>query len=161
MADFLRNASREDRLLRWDVLQVAQGEIALAEGRADAALPLFRAATLADSGHLERVDLGRLAVRRARAFDAAGQPDSAIAAFESYRAREGMVVSYALAPLALPATLRRLGELYAARGEIATAIARYEEFVALWKDADSDLQPQVTEIRRRLRSLRDAAARQR
>jgi len=46
--------------------------------------------------------------------------------------------------------LRRLGELYEAKGERAKATHYYQEFVNLWKNADPEFQPQVAEIRKRL-----------
>jgi hypothetical protein len=49
--------------------------------------------------------------------------------------------------------LRRLGALYAARGDTARAVARTRAFVALWRDADPELQPAVAEARRRLAAL--------
>jgi len=53
---------------------------------------------------------------------------------------------------------RRLGELYEARGDIAKAIASYEEFVTLWKNADAELQPQVADIKARIARLQAAEA---
>jgi DNA-binding SARP family transcriptional activator len=64
-------------------------------------------------------------------------------------------------PISIPVAPRRLGELYEAKGDIAGAIKNYEEFVKLWKDADPDLQPQVTEIRNRIARLRAAEAKKR
>ncbi len=49
------------------------------------------------------------------------------------------------------ATLRRLGELYAARGDHAKAREYYGRFVDLWKDADAELQQLVADARVALR----------
>jgi hypothetical protein len=54
---------------------------------------------------------------------------------------------------ALVRTLRRLGELYEARGEREKAKEYYSRFVALWRDADSDLQPAVQDVKARLAQL--------
>ena len=62
---------------------------------------------------------------------------------------------------ALPLAPRRLGELYEAKGDITNAIKNYEDFVKLWKDADADLQPQVTEIKNRIARLRATEAKKR
>ena len=51
-------------------------------------------------------------------------------------------------------THRWLGELYEAKGETRQAIEQYARFVELWAGADSELQPQVTEVRGRLERLR-------
>ena len=52
---------------------------------------------------------------------------------------------------AFAATLQRLGALYRARGENAKARDYYGRFVALWKDADPELQPIVAEARAALK----------
>ena len=160
IADFQRVASREERLVRWSAWQAAQGEVALAEGRAADALAAFRASATADTGKLEDGHYGRTAVRYARAFDRADQPDSAIAHYERYASRSEFL-SYLSAPLLLPTSLRRLGELYEAKGDITKAIEKYEEFVKLWQNADPELQPQVAEIRDRVKRLRAAEAKKR
>jgi DNA-binding SARP family transcriptional activator len=49
---------------------------------------------------------------------------------------------------------KRLGELYEAKGDTKRAAAHYASFVELWKNADPDLQPKVTEVRARLERLR-------
>jgi hypothetical protein len=57
-------------------------------------------------------------------------------------------LQWALAP-----SLRRLGELYEAKGDRANAVAYYSRFVDLWKDADPALQPAVREAKARLARL--------
>ena len=64
-------------------------------------------------------------------------------------------------PLALALTPRCLGELYEAKGDITNAIKHYQAFVTLWKDADPELQPQVTDIKARIARLRAAEAKKR
>jgi len=54
---------------------------------------------------------------------------------------------------AIAATLRRLGELYEARGDRAKAREYYGHFVDLWKDADPELQPLVVDARASLKRL--------
>ena len=160
IADFERAASREERLARWGDWRAALGEVALAEGRAGTALTEFRAAATADSGKLEPSWNGRTDARVARTFDKLGQTDSAIAGFARVIARRDLF-TWAGAPLNLPIAYRRLGELYEAKGDTANAIAQYEAFARLWKDADPDLQPQVEEIRSRVQRLRQAESRKR
>jgi hypothetical protein len=95
-----------------------------------------------------------LPLNLARAFDAASQPDSAIAQFERYlatpyyaRARTGLD-----AP-ALPLVHERLGQLYEAKGDAQKAAAHYRAFADLWKSADPELQPRVAAARERVRRL--------
>jgi len=84
-----------------------------------------------------------------RAYDAAGQPDSAIAWSERYLAgadeNRGSEDELSLGP-----TYRRLGELYEEKGDRAKAASYYQKFIDLWRDADADLQPQVTEVKKKL-----------
>ena len=93
-----------------------------------------------------------------RAFDQANLPDSAIAHWERY------VGAHYLGRLGLDATnlagiRKRLGELYEAKGDTQRAASNYQAFLALWKNADPELQPKVQEIQRRLARLKDAAGR--
>jgi len=45
------------------------------------------------------------------------------------------------------------GGVYEARGDTARAAAHDERFIALWANADADLEPRVAETRRRLAGL--------
>jgi tRNA A-37 threonylcarbamoyl transferase component Bud32/tetratricopeptide (TPR) repeat protein len=94
-----------------------------------------------------------LAVSRFRAFDRLNRPDSAIAAGEAYLAiqRPGDINSHALFRAGV---LQRLGELYEAKGMPDKALAHYQNFLNLWKDADPDLQPRVRDVRARVERLR-------
>ena len=56
-------------------------------------------------------------------------------------------------PWARAPSLKRLGELYEARGDRAKAIENYSRFVDLWKDADPVLQPTVREAKARMVKL--------
>jgi len=124
---------------------VALGHIALAERRYDDAIREYRAA---DAGSCIVCALPYLAT----AFDAAGQPDSAIAVFERYLStpdalRAGTDGQY------LPAAHKRIGELYEARGDREKALTHYLKFVDLWKNADPELQLRVAEVRARITRL--------
>ena len=92
----------------------------------------------------------------ARAFDLAGMSDSAVVTFERYLATPYWQSSNMRADaLHLAGTYKRLGELYEAKGDREKAVSNYMKFVALWKDADPELQPKVAEVRRRLARLSD------
>jgi tetratricopeptide (TPR) repeat protein len=131
------------------------GQIALAEGRPLVAVEEFRRADRLPDGpiHLCAIcpdaDLGR-------AFDQAGMSDSAIITFERYLetpqwSRIGVDARY------VPRILKRLGELYEAKGDRAKAIEYYDRFAALWRNADPELQPQVAAVRRRIEALQAGA----
>jgi tetratricopeptide (TPR) repeat protein len=94
----------------------------------------------------------------ALSFDRAGQADSAIAHYEHFVTTPSMDKLDQDA-LRLAWTLRRLGELYEAKHDGASAIAYYQKFLDLWKNADLELQPQVARVRAKLQQLADAERR--
>jgi len=148
------NEVRDTSLKRSQIpaLQRAQGEIALAERRPTEALQLFRMSdTLPDGPNGWCAACIHAPI--ARAFDDAGMPDSAIAAFERFLALPGGLLSHEMHPTYLAGTYKRLGELFEQRGDTARAVEYYDKFVALWDDADADLQPRVEEVRRRVARL--------
>jgi tetratricopeptide (TPR) repeat protein len=135
-------------------LQATQAEIALAERRPLEALALFRKSDTLPDGPAG----GCAACVQApigRAFDAAGMPDSAIVAYESFLTLPGYLLLPEMHPTYLAHSYRRLGELYEQKGEVAKAVDYYRKFVELWKDADPELQPRVAEVRRRITRLTD------
>jgi tetratricopeptide (TPR) repeat protein len=145
LADFDR--TRANLRLHYDSVNRAQmvGDIALAEKRYDAAATAYRSATASDWTWWLLPDA-------ARAYDLGGHPDSAIAVYARYVNENAfdMLESHAtqLAP-----SLKRLGELYEAKGDKDNAIKQYTRFVELWKNADPELQPQVRAVQERLRKL--------
>jgi len=98
-----------------------------------------------DCAHCLDFDLGR-------AYDLANMPDSTIAHWERYLGEpfnRGLGTDAA----ALAGVYKRLGELYEAKGDLAKAESHYTKFVELWKNADAELQPRVTEARNRMSAL--------
>jgi eukaryotic-like serine/threonine-protein kinase len=88
----------------------------------------------------------------AQAYDLAGEVDSTIAVFT----RALTVPEFDRIQIDadwLAVAYRRLGELHAQRGERNQALDYYGRFVDLWKDADSDLQPQVRDVKQRMARL--------
>jgi tetratricopeptide (TPR) repeat protein len=94
------------------------------------------------------------------AFDQANMPDSALAVFEHF-VNTPSWGRLDIDALNLPWILRRVGELHEARGEVAKAADYYRKFVDIWKDADPELQPQVSQVRDRLRRMADIEPRSR
>jgi hypothetical protein len=88
-------------------------------------------------------------------FDRAGQADSARTYLTRYVEMTGsgrlLVDRYWLGP-----TLFRLGELYENAGDVRHATEYYGRFVDLWKNADPELQPRVTEARGRIARMNRA-----
>jgi tetratricopeptide (TPR) repeat protein len=87
-----------------------------------------------------------------RAYDLAGQTDSAIAVYERFLVTPEVVRAVPDATY-LAIIYRRLGELYEGRGERDKAREYYSRFIELWKDCDPELRPHVAEARRRLAVL--------
>jgi hypothetical protein len=130
---------------------LAWAQIALAEGKPLVAVREIRAA---DVGVCVGCVLPLLSV----AYDRAGEPDSAIAVGERYLAM--IDPSTAEVEGFHRTTLhRRLGELYAQRGDAAGAERHLNAFVTMWRDADAELQPQVAAARLQLMMLRQQSIR--
>jgi serine/threonine-protein kinase len=123
-----------------------EGVAVAAEGKLDQAL-----AILIEQGDTSRYspwalpDIGIV-------HDAAGRPDSALAAYERYLAATA-AYRIELDVNNLARVLFRSAEIYESRGDRARAIERYGRFAELWKNADPELQPRVAEARRRLAAL--------
>jgi tetratricopeptide (TPR) repeat protein/tRNA A-37 threonylcarbamoyl transferase component Bud32 len=131
------------------VVASMEGEIALAGANYPAALRFFRAAAVgpdgADCKACGEYNLGRV-------YDRMGQPDSALAHFNAYLAEppaRRINIDWA----ALAGIQKRLGELYDAKGDTTNAVKHYAAFTDLWKDADPDLQPVVTTVKKRMGEL--------
>jgi tetratricopeptide (TPR) repeat protein len=88
----------------------------------------------------------------ARAWEAQGAPDSALAHLERYLSTPD-ILRWQWDPGFRPWILLRAGELAAQLGRRQLAIQRYSEFVDLWKNADPDLQPVVKDVRARIAKL--------
>jgi tetratricopeptide (TPR) repeat protein len=88
----------------------------------------------------------------ARSYDLGGNADSAIAVYERYIGL-GALDRVESDSDYLAAVHKRLGELYEARGQRDKALQHYRAFIELWKDADAELQPRVTDARQRLAAL--------
>ncbi len=132
----------------------ASGWIAMAEGRTRDAVTAFRRSDSLPDGPATICTIC-LDVVIGQAFDRGGMADSAIAAFEHF-VNTPNLDRISQDAYFLPSTLRRLGELYEAKGDKAKAALYYQKFVALWRSADPELQPKVTEIKRRLATLNDS-----
>jgi len=128
----------------------AEAWIDLTAGRPRDAVAKFRQSSMLPDGPRTRCTVC-IDVDVARAFDRANMPDSAIASFERFvnSPQVDLLTGYAT----LPWAIRRLGELYQAKGDRARATHYLTRFVELWKDADSDLQPAVRDARQRLAVL--------
>ena len=125
-----------------------RGWLAMTTARYDDAALAFQEAVPGVPDFVDRL----VSVATADAFDLAGKPDSAIAHYEAFLAMPDPIAeTYGVFAAG---THKRLGELYEARGDTGKAESHYLQFVELWKDADTELQPKVREVRDRLARLR-------
>ena len=134
------------------VIAETEGDIALAEGRVQDAVRLYRMGAVGPDG----APVGCpacLDYQLGHAFDRAGDPDSALSYFEQYLAVPPIQRLGGLASVSLPLVERRLAELYDGRHQNEKAMEHYTAFVDLWKNADADLQPQVKAAKQRLAEL--------
>jgi tetratricopeptide (TPR) repeat protein/tRNA A-37 threonylcarbamoyl transferase component Bud32 len=126
---------------------LATGYVAEAEGRHRDAIAAYRKFN-EESGSCGTCGLYELGV----VYDRLGQSDSALAVYEQLITTPTLNRLYNGGFSRAP-SLKRLGELYEARGDRKRAAKYYEAFVDLWKDADAELQPGVKEVRGRLARL--------
>ena len=121
----------------------AAAAVALAEGRVQDAISGYRAWYADDNCAVCGLfELGR-------AYERAGERDSALAVYERAVTTPGLVRLFEEAATLGP-TYKRLGELYEERGQLDKARDYYGRFVDLWKNADPELQPMVRDVKRRL-----------
>jgi eukaryotic-like serine/threonine-protein kinase len=110
----------------------ARGEIELAEGRPSRAIHYFRTTDGGAPRPGELVQLGR-------AFEAAGEPDSAIIYFERYLSVADIFRASIDLEWRGPAHAR-LAALYERRGDAASAAGHRDALDMLWRDADPALR---------------------
>jgi len=121
----------------------ALGTIAMAERRWPDAIAALRRAQEASSCPICVLpDL-------ARAFDAAGMRDSAIATYDRYVSSPWQW-RFETDDLEAGWAFHRLGELYEERGDMASAVATYRRLLQLWHRADPELQPVLADVRMRV-----------
>jgi tetratricopeptide (TPR) repeat protein len=138
--------------VHWSAIHAALGEIAMDEHRPKDAIAAFRTADMWTDGAPLGAPRTWIEASLGRAFDLAGEPDSAIAQFEA-ASRATYADRLYYDPIFRASTEKRLGELYEAKGDRANAIKHLTEFVTLWKHADPELQPSVREAEQRIARL--------
>jgi len=119
------------------------GVIALAEGRAAEAEGALRDA--ADAHVCAICPLPHLA----RAYEARGNASAAIDTYERYL-RTPWFFRYETDAVELGFVLKRLADLYDARGDRRQALETRTRLLALWRRADAELQPFLADVRTRV-----------
>ena len=124
----------------------AAAAVAFAEGRVQDAIKGYQAWYDEDSCAVCGLfELGR-------AYERAGERDSALAVYERAITTPGLFRLNEEAATLGP-TYKHLGELYEERGQLDKAREYYGRFVDLWKNADPELQGVVREVKQRLTRL--------
>jgi eukaryotic-like serine/threonine-protein kinase len=137
--------------------ETATGDVLVSEGKPLEAVEHYRRGDRLPDGPASSC-IVCLPMVLSLAFDRAGMADSAIKYYEhvvtTYDYERFFFDPFVLAPFS-----KRLGELYEQKGDREKAGRYYQQFVALWKNAEPELQPQVAEVRRRLSRLADVEKR--
>lgn len=139
IAGDLARKHSEDTLVEFNYLPTLRGKVALNRRNTPEALAALRAATPYELGVTKFSAISWTAMYpvyvRGEAFLAAHQGREAAAEFEKIIAHRGIVVNEPIGALAH----LQLGRAYAIAGDKNKAKAAYEDFLALWKDADPDI----------------------
>jgi tetratricopeptide (TPR) repeat protein len=152
LADFMRASAALGAVPDTNTRTQLEGVVAMGEKKYDLAAAKFRERTVD-----KEFSCGVTCEwpRLAQAYDLGGKPDSAIAVFERYVQNKDWT-RLAADVMYLGPSLKRLGELYEAKGDRNNAAKQYAQFVELWKNADPELQPTVKDVQGRLSRLRGA-----
>jgi eukaryotic-like serine/threonine-protein kinase len=146
LARWEESTPHEARVRPPAAVEVARARIALQESRAGDALRHLRDADRNFHGPVTFLaDMGL-------AFEALGQPDSAIAAYQRFL-DDAELGRFSHDGVERAALLLRLAALHEQRGDLVEARRHYAAFLELQNQPDPPLRPAVEEIRRRLAAL--------
>ena len=139
LADDLNKRFPEDTLVQFNYLPALRAKIALLRANSQQAVDILRAAApyelgLPAVGIYNWPNLYPVYVR-GEAYLAAHQGDKAAAEFQKILDHRGIVFNEPIGALAH----LQLGRAYALQGDAAKSRAAYQDFLALWKDADPDI----------------------
>jgi eukaryotic-like serine/threonine-protein kinase len=140
LADDMQKRFPEDTSVRFSYLPVVQALLALNHGEPERALGLLQVAAPHELGVPRSTVSGLFGARypvylRGQAYLAAKKGTAAAAEFQKIREHRGIVVNDPIGALAR----LQLGQAYALSGDKTKARSSYEDFLALWKDADPDI----------------------
>ena len=132
-------------------LHAVRGAVALADGRGRDAVVEFTQEDAAESCSVCALpDL-------ARAYEQAGNVESAITTYERYLETPWIWRFESDAPN-LGWSRRRLGELYEQQRQFGKAADQYAKLLTLWNDADAELTQTLADVRARYARLRNTPA---
>jgi tetratricopeptide (TPR) repeat protein len=143
------------RMQEWVSTARTLGAIAMAEGKIDSAVAWFHRSDNEFDGLPSSDCMVCTPLLLALAYDRGKQADSARKYFTQYDEMTGSG-RQGVDRFNLAFALFRLGELYQEANDTKRALGYYGRFVELWANADPELQPRVTEARKRMAELNRA-----
>ena len=137
MVQQLEKSDASNTVLKIYWLPTLKAAIELSGGYSAQALVFLEAAAPYELGEPPPTQEGTLypAYLRGQAYLAAHNGGAAAAEFQKFLNHRGVVLNFALGALAH----LQLGRAYALSGDTAKAKTGYQDFFALWKDADPDI----------------------
>ncbi len=140
LADDLEKRFGEDTGVRFSYLPALRARLALNQGEPAKAIELLQIAVPYELGAPRSAIHGNFGALypiyvRGEAYLAAHQGAEAAAEFQKILDHRGIVISDPIGALAH----LQLGRAFAMSGDKTKAKAAYEDFLTLWKDADSDV----------------------
>jgi eukaryotic-like serine/threonine-protein kinase len=137
LTDDLGKRFPEDTVVRFNYLPTLRAKLPVSKGNASEAIEGLRAAAPYELGQFGFYNWNVLypVFVRGEAYLAAHQGGEAAAEFQKILDHRGIVVN---APIGALAHLQ-IGRAYSMQGDTAKAKAAYQDFLTLWKDADSDI----------------------
>ncbi len=151
LAEDIEKRFPEDTAARFSYLPTLQAVFALQRGDPAKAIEILQGAVPYETG-TPRLLVGAMypVYLRGEAFLAEKRGGAAAEEFQRILDHRGVVVSDPVGALAR----LELGRAYRMTGDKAKARAAYEDFLALWKNADPDM-PLLLETKREVRQIRD------
>jgi eukaryotic-like serine/threonine-protein kinase len=139
LIDGLSKRFPDDTLVQFNYLPTLRAKSVLSQEKASVALESLRAAMPYELGMTTASSFGWTAAYpvyvRGEAYLAAHQGSEAAAEFQKILDHRGIVLNEPIGALAH----LQIGRAYAMQGDTAKAKAAYQDFLTLWKDADSDI----------------------
>jgi tetratricopeptide (TPR) repeat protein len=139
LTDDLSQRYPESTIVQFNYLPSLRAKLALSKGDASEALEALRAAQPYELGRTTYSTYGWSALYpvyvRGEAYLAAGQGKEAAAEFQKILDHRGIVLNKPIGALGR----LQLGRAFALQGDTAKAKTAYQDFLTLWKDADTDV----------------------
>jgi eukaryotic-like serine/threonine-protein kinase len=139
LADDLSKTFPDDTIVRFNYLPTIRAKLALNAGNVAETIENLRAATPYELGETTSSSYGWTAMYpvfvRGEPYLAGRQGNEAAGEFQKILDHRGIVLNEPIAALAQ----LQIGRAYTMQGDTGKAKAAYQDFLTLWKDADSDI----------------------